>query len=320
MNGGQDKMSLKMAPYQSRGKEPYVFRTEKPEGLLGVHADLIAGALTPEEKLYYLLYAPIRQTDQVRFGIEAEPASHAVAVTSKRFIVSKDHHVGGIPPTVETIPFSTVIRVEYGNALLLGWFVIHHVAEGVISRVSMTYTATGNQHFASVIREYRRLTLGYSTDPVSAENPLWIGIFGQTAKPQLEMLKPIITEGERPSHVFRSSEIWGAGKKRRRKACLATEGIFVATDHGLIHAIDDHALSPKMLTFGVNICCIPMDALLGAAHIEKLVHGHRLSFLQLEIGRGHIKTLYELSFDEKRSDNSQHFITEVRDKYTERMT
>ncbi len=43
--------------WQSTGKEPQVFRAEKPEELFGVHADLIAAALTPGERLRYLLYA-----------------------------------------------------------------------------------------------------------------------------------------------------------------------------------------------------------------------------------------------------------------------
>jgi hypothetical protein len=78
--------------YKSSGREPYVFRVEKPEDLRGlhicVHADLMERALRCDEELLYLLYSPIFEAKKAPFGLQASPASHAVAVTKRRFIIS----------------------------------------------------------------------------------------------------------------------------------------------------------------------------------------------------------------------------------------
>ncbi len=149
---------MKLSDYHSSGKEPYVFRAEGPEGLIGVHAGLIASALRPEERIHYLLYAPIRRAEKAPFHIQADPGSHAVAVTGHRFLISRDLHDEVSAPSIQSIPFSQVLCVEIGSDLLLGWLVISFESEGTVSRSSLLYTSTGSHHFESVVREYRRLS------------------------------------------------------------------------------------------------------------------------------------------------------------------
>jgi len=67
--------------YRSSGKEPYVFRADKPDDLLGVHVDLMEKTLRRDEGLLYLLYSPICQERKGPFGLYATPGSHGVAVT-----------------------------------------------------------------------------------------------------------------------------------------------------------------------------------------------------------------------------------------------
>src|SRR5437667_6696230 len=123
--------------WQSTGREPGVFRAERPEELFGVHADLIAAALTPGERLRYLLYAPIWDGGEAPFGIWSHPASHAVAVTEHRFLLSEDRHTKGIIPSVRAIPFDQVLYVELGRALLLGWFAIRFIEEDVLCHTAL---------------------------------------------------------------------------------------------------------------------------------------------------------------------------------------
>jgi len=149
--------TVKQHTYKSTGRESHIFRAESPEGLLGVHADLIASALNPVESIHYLIYAPIREAGNAPFGIHAEPASHALAVTDHRFLISKDRHIDTIAPTVQEIPFSRVICVEIGNALLLGWLAIHSIENGQLSSTSLFYTARGCHHFERAIREFRNM-------------------------------------------------------------------------------------------------------------------------------------------------------------------
>jgi hypothetical protein len=149
--------------WRSSGKEPYVFRVERPDDLrglhIGVHADLMERALRPDEGLLYLLYAPVWPEKKGPFGLHATPASHAVAVTKYRFIISEDRHKEGIAPTVQSIPFDQVLYVQLGSALCLGWFVIQFVEGKKTFCTTLFFTATGIGYFETLIRQYRRMTV-----------------------------------------------------------------------------------------------------------------------------------------------------------------
>jgi len=80
---------------ESNGRESWVFRAADPSELLGVHAEHIGRALDPGEELRYLLYSPMWEGHGGPFDITAPPASHAVAVSERRFLISRDPHLPG---------------------------------------------------------------------------------------------------------------------------------------------------------------------------------------------------------------------------------
>ena len=302
------KAPMKLSEYHSRGREPHVFRAEGPEGLIGVHADLIAASLNPEERIHYLLYAPMREVGVTPFGIHAEPASHALAVTDHRFLISKDRHVDVVAPTVQSIPFSQVICVEIGNALLLGWLAIRFIQNGQLSCASLFYTARGAHHFERAVRAFRKMC-GKSQNETAEANIMWADIWEQTPKPQTEILKSIIIEEEKPAYLFRSTETWGTEKRRRKKVCLAADGLLLATDRGLIYAVDERPIAPHILSYGVNVCCIPTGALYSLTHIEKEEYGICRHILRMQAGKPPAIFDIDIPIDGNTNDKVEDFVS-----------
>jgi hypothetical protein len=131
---------------KSSGNEPWIFRASAPEELVGAHREQMASALTAGEPLRYLLYSPSWQGRGRHFGISATPASHALAVTDRRFIATRDAH-GGSPATVTSIPFADLLAIEKGSALLLAWFVARFVESGRLQTLTILHKSTGAHHF-----------------------------------------------------------------------------------------------------------------------------------------------------------------------------
>lgn len=253
----------------SSGRESYVFQANKPWGLLGVHADLMEKALRPEEGLLYLLYAPIWPEKKGPFGLYATPASHAMAVTKYRFIISENRHMKGIAPTIQSIPFDQVLYVQLGSALSLGWFAIQFVENEKPFCSTLFFTVTGMEHFETVIRKYRRMT-GANDDRFPKKID-WVNVWHPTPMTQVDRLKPLILKEELPFSMLRSSELWTLRKRRWKSipACVSTNGILVSTNFGIIHATDEPCVRPKIFGFGVNVSCIPFDALKSTRIIQK---------------------------------------------------
>jgi hypothetical protein len=180
--------------WRSSGKEPYVFRVERPDDLrglhIGVHADLMERALRPDEGLLYLLYAPIWPEKEGPFGLYATPASHAVAVTKYRFIIFEDRHKEGIAPTVQSIPFDQVLYVQLGSALCLGWFVIQFVEDKKTFCTTVFFTATGIGYFETLIRQYRRMTV--TNDDRFPKKIDWVDVWHRTPMTQVDRLKSLL--------------------------------------------------------------------------------------------------------------------------------
>jgi hypothetical protein len=297
VNPGGD--SEDMRGVRSSGREPYVFRADKPEGLLGVHADLMEKALRRDEGLLYLLYAPIWPERKGPFGLCATPASHAVAVTKYRFIISEDRHMEEIAPTVQSIPFDQVFYVELGNALLLGWFSAEFVLDNKPSCATLFFPATtGMKHFGIAVRKYRSM-IGPTHDQLPADAIDWPDIWQNTPTTEVDHLMPLILKEELPFSMLRSSEFW-ISRKRRWKSIpvyLSTNGILVSTNFGFIHATEEAPVRPDVFSFGVNVFCIAFDALKSARILEKRTYGTHLYVLRLEIARGSVTVDFDIPFD-----------------------
>lgn len=299
--------NFKQYLYKSTGRESHVFRSERPEGLLGMHADLIASALKAEEKIHYLLYSPIRNASIRPFGICAVPASHALAVTDERFLISQDQHIDTIAPTVTEIPFSQVICIEIGNALLLGWLVIRFIKDGQLSDASLFYTARGSHHFERAVCEFRKMH-GISQNSLSECGIIWTEVWKQTPKPHTDILKSIILEKEKPVSLFRATEFWGTEKRRRKQVCLAVEGSLLVTDLGFLYAVDEQPIAPHIMSYGVNVCCIPSDSLYSVSYLEEERHGVCCPILRLKAGRPPAVISYDIPIHGSSNDNVVDFL------------
>jgi len=302
--------TIKQHEYKSRGRELHVFQAESPEDLLGVHTNLISSSLNPKERIHYLLYAPIREAGFRPFGIHAEPASHALAVTDHRFLISIDRHIDNIVPIVQGIPFPQVICVEIGSALLLGWLAIHFIENGQLSCTSLFYTSRGSHHFERAVRIFRQL-YGKTNNHWFAEGIKWTDIWEQTPKPQAEILKSIILEEEKPVNLIRSTETWTTEKRRRKQFCVAPEGRLLITDGGLLHAVDERPIAPHILSYGVNVCCMLPDTLYAASYLEKEEHGLCRHILRLQAGKPPAIMNIDIPFDGNANDDVADFVRAV---------
>jgi len=295
--------------YVSSGRESHVFRAKAPDGLFGVHADLVAEALDQGEKIHYLIYAPIRKAGAMPFGVRTEPASHGVAVTEKRFLVSVNPHVEHIKPTLHSIPFNAVAFVELGNAMLLGWLVIHYVDNFNLSSLSLAYTARGFHHFAAAVREYRRLSSGQMINCSDSRGSVSSTKAHRELLSQAGLLQSLMTRDERLQRVFRSVEKWRNTIKPPVRTCLSTEGIFILTSGGMIHIIDQAPIRPNMHSFGMNAYCFPLDAL---KTIEVINTGNdrRLpNTLHLQMMRRSVAYHHDVPFALEQNDAIEHLKT-----------
>ncbi|NWG03757.1 MAG: hypothetical protein HXY44_12970 [Syntrophaceae bacterium] len=297
-----------MRGVKSSGRESFVFRANRPEGLLGVHSDLMEMSLRPNEALLYLLYAPIWPEKKGPFGLHATPGSHAVAVTRGRFIISENQHREGILPTVQSIPFDRVLYIRLGTALSLGWFGIQFIEEKKTFSKTLFFTATGIAHFQSLIREYRRnnITNG-DRFPKKID---WVDVWQRTPMTQVDRLKSLLIEGEFPFSTLRSSEAWALRRKgwRNIPVYLSTNGILISSSLGFIHATDEPCIRPKMFSFGVNVSCIAFDALKSAQILERKMHGKGLSFLRMELSRENVMIDFDIPFDGSSFEDAENLV------------
>jgi len=297
-----------MRGVRSSGREPYVFQANKPEGLLGVHADLMEEALRPDEGLLYLLYAPIWPEKEGPFGLHANLASHAVAVTKHRFIISEDRHMEEIAPAVQSIPFVQILYVQVGIALSLGWFSIEFIANHKPSCTTLFFTATGIEHFETLIRQYRRMTVA-NYDRFSKKID-WVDVWHRTPMTQVDRLKSLLIKEELPFNTLRSSEAWVLRRRRWKNTpvYLSTNGILVSTNFGLIHATDEPCIRPEIFSFGVNVSCFAFDALKSAQLVKKRIYGKLLPFLRLEIAHGQVSLDFDIPFDESNLKDAEDLV------------
>ena len=301
-------------PSQSSGREPYVFNVDTPQDLLGVHAGLMEEALRPDEELRYLLYSPICQVKEGPFGLHGTPSSHAVAVTSDRFVISENQHREGTVPSVQSIPFQQVLYAELGAALLLGWFSLKFVLDDKPSCTTLFFSATtGMKHFGIAIREYRRMTgPAYDRLPVAAIG--WTNIWRHTPKTEVEYLKPLVLGEELPFNILRSSERWIQRKKRRKSipVCLSTNGILVSTNFWFMYAKEEKPIRPDIYSFGVNVSCIPANSVKSVRIVEKGAYGDHLFVLKQEITREGVIVEFDIVFDDsslKGAETLVYFLT-----------
>ncbi len=272
----------------SCGREVMVFPVEGPEDLPGVHPTLIGSALRPGERLHCLLYAPIWDGEGAPFGFHGEPGSHAVAVTDDRLLVSRDAHRKRLAPSLQVIPFANVLSVEFGGSLLPGWFVVRYSDGARVAAATILYEATyGVEHFGALVRGYRAAARPVRRPPVPS--PLaWPELWRRVAPRQAGRLRPVLVEGESLVAYACSAQTWGTRSSLWGKApvCVAEEGALVVTDRGVVHVVNEPDLRPGIWSYGINVCCIPHEALRSCRVVEQVCAGVPLQHLRLGLARG----------------------------------
>ena len=282
---------------ESDGRESWVFFAAQPSELLGVHADQVARALQPGETLRYLLYSPMWEGRGGPFGIRGAPASHAVAVTEHRFMISRDEHVAGVPPELLSIPLASVLAVESGSALMLAWLVLHYADAGVTRSATVLYRALGRKHFVAAVRAYRSAASPELAGG-RASAPGWPAVWELVGERYREELEPLLAEAERPL----AAVAWPAvvGHRRRghgdRPVVIAPAGAVLVTTRGLLAVGEDPAVSPHSPNFGVNAVSLPCAALRTAALEDRTTNGPCVVGLRFETGCGGANHTTELLF------------------------
>lgn len=260
------------ASWVSDGREPWVFSVERPDELPGRHEALMVGSLPPGERARHLLYAPLWAGDDAPFGLGAEPGSHAIALTDRRLVITKDRHVPGAEPMVWAIPIERILELHAGSDLLLAWFAVRY-ADGEGDRlVSVLHEATGRHHLHAVVRTCRRLLAAGTPPRESRMTPPWSEARATVPRLLEEAVSRLLLEEERPVLVARSAEEWGASSGRRRKRrCLREDSITLESPAGLLLARRGPPTRPGALAVAVDVTCRPPAAVTQSGRPDEAV-------------------------------------------------
>ena len=279
-----------MAITKSSGREPWIFRVDHPHDLVAAHRHLIASSLQPDERILHLIYSPAWEGTEAPFGIHGHAASHAIALTPHRWIVSEDRHDPAITPSVSSIAFDDIVVLEKGSALLQAWFVLRYADNGALRTLTVLHKAIGSHHFDDAIRTYRSL-VGASASPSLAESDEWQHIPRYLA----QELMPVLIDGERVLASCRTSEAWHEERRRWRRSahCARPWSSLLLTDRGIVYGVSETGERPHLLSFGGNIWCAPRDALQIALPVEK-GNGHcRVPELRITLARHSVRYAVE---------------------------
>jgi len=293
-------------PGRHSGREPCPYDVAEACDLPGLHADNMMAGLGAGEKPRYLLYSPIWEGKSAPFGITAEPASHAVAVTHDRFVISRDFHAKSAKPELRTIPFSNVIYVQLGSSFCLGWFAVRFAERGPAACELMLFPAIGRDHFAAAVREYRSaIAHGRGPDPAQPA-PTWDSIWGQD-RLQAERMRELLVRGERPICALHSSELWVEQRSlwKSKWRCISYEGLLLATNTGIFHLSRETYDRPTTWNIGMNVLCVPYETVQSALIGQKVILGRRLHCLQLTLARKNASTCLEVPFAEADTEAGQ---------------
>ena len=287
----------------SNGHEPWVFRAVGPNELLGVHAELIGRALEPGETPGYLLYAPMWEGQRGPFGIRVRPASHAVVVSDRRFLVSSDPHLDGERPTVHSIPFSALLRVESGSAGTLAWLVIVWAGQGSVRSVTVLYRAIGRHHVAAATRRWRGAARP-SSGGSDAGGLAWPAVWHRLDELHRGEVEPLVVEGERPLAAVSWPAVLERPHRRHGDATVRAvpAGAVIVSNLGVITVGDDPTAAPGGVGLAVNAIAIPADALRRAAFADATTSGPWVTALRFELERDGVATAFVVRFPGERLD------------------
>jgi hypothetical protein len=215
------------------------------------------------ERVRHLLYAPLWAGDEAPFALGAEPGSHAVALTDRRLVITKDWHLPGVEPNVWTVPVKQILELHAGSDLLLAWFAVRYTDGDGDRLFSVLHEATGRHHFHALVRTCRRLLATTKPEPAtrSPVTPLWSETRRDVPRQLEEAVSRLLLQGERPRLVARTREEWEppSGRSRKRR-CLREESVTFESTEGLLLARREPPTRPGALAFAVDVACRPPAA------------------------------------------------------------
>jgi hypothetical protein len=295
-------------PRWTSGRECWVFRAESPDELCGHHPQLISSALAPGEPLDDLIYSPIFAAREGPFRVGGEPGSHAVALTPGRLLVSRDPHSEGGTRSVQSIDLGTILAIEIGSALTLGWFVVRFsTPEGAASR-PVLFNAQGMPFFRSIVRAYLQPAAAEWAAAAPALD--WPGVWQDTPPYLTRELAPLTRETDPPLAVLRTPERWVSEQRRwrRRAVCASAPGLLVATSLGLLWAASEPRMEPDGLSFGVNVTAVRAGRVAGAAISTRET---RVPLLRARAGDLRTAVELEVPFDRDDMGSAEEVVRQV---------
>lgn len=270
------KIRYPLEQWGASGRGDWVFTVAHPSGLVGAHARLIDRALRDAERVDYCIYAPRVTATRTPFGLEAEESSCGVCVTDHRFIISRNLHREGSPPTVSSIDFNDILWCHLGSAMLLSWLSLVYIQEGGVQRRTILFGSNGKHHFEKALRVYKKQcrSFGISDDTVCPSSP---GRFLHSVsnKVHRNYLKTLITSNEMCMLSFPAHYIWGFTNAKRfmrgrePQAYTASKATVLLTTKALLLARD---AAEETIRIRVDVLNISLDKI-RSVDVEYVSHG-----------------------------------------------
>ena len=296
----------------SSGDEPRVYQAFTTDDLMGYHGGLMARQLKNADEPRFMLYAPIWDGDSAPFGFTGRPASHGLAVTADRFVITRNFHTEGVPHSAQIIPFGQVLCVHVGTVHLMGWFAVRHADGGRVVTTTIFHKATGTDLFIEAIRAYRTATRPAALRGLAApaSGLTWEHLWGKTPRWSLiRQFTPLLLDGEQPLGLIRSGQARASGRRGWRKSShsLAGESVLVETTERLLQAVREPEVQPGVRSYGLNFTSICRQAVRSASLLDAAVKGVPLS-LRLTLATGTGEMTLDVPFDESCRPQAQQIV------------
>jgi hypothetical protein len=241
------------------GYAPSIYAVSEPGKLPGRHACTVLRELRHGEQIERLLVAPIWDSTGGPFGIRAPRASHALCLTSRRLLLSRDLHRGHAPLEIFNIPRPTLVGLEFGEAMLMSWFTLSWERPGGVAKAGLFTTRMGNEHLTAMIRDWRR------NWPMPAQGQDRPGSLAGSRLPDLThrvLVDGLLTPDEVVLDSWRRVPVWG---KRRRwfrwtSFGLAHWGSVLVTNRAIFYVCDALPPGETGLVFSHNVHSIRLSA------------------------------------------------------------
>lgn len=256
-----------------------MYRARALDELCGHHPELMRHALGAAAAAY-LLYSPLRETNNGPFGLAGPSGSHALALTATSLVISRDSHRPGEPPRARAIPLASVLAISIGEALTLGWLLVRFVSGRQAVSEVVFFHSTGLEHFRELVRRWIR-RLPPVASPRRSGWP-WRRALTHSPAYLTSQLAPLLDDGDEVL-IANGVEAWG--DIRWKAACLSASTIIAVSDRIVTIAESERPRRRGMLVFGVDVTSVPRTAVTSAT---LAADSPGITTLSLRIEAGHV--------------------------------